>query len=532
MLTELLDAAPSAARRIPRRWLYPAVFTTALAAGAAFRLWDLATKPGWQYDEGVYTGVARNLLEHGVIAEHVTYGAPWSPDLYQPPVWFVVLARWFALTGPSIYHARILGVLCSLVTLTVFWRLMARIHGDRAALYAAIPCIFDGWLLYVQRVSYLENMLLMLITVGMWLYQRALGGRTDWVLIPASPVMLQVDSGDDAEVVPGMRQPVSVEMDRYPWTRFALAGAVLGFAAVFKYTGVYVLAAVLLCWLIQRRNHRGHLVLLSAAVLVAAGCVLLEIRLYDAPGHDWWIQETMVQVRRVLGIQSSGGTLTSPAKGLHLLLAQYKVFAPSFIVAVLAAATGVRRLWACYQRRDWSPVQQNALLFSWMAAGLVIFGFSSLRYPQYFALILLPAYGFWWTETWWWQWLGWGRLKRTVALTAACVLGVVSFWARVGANDDNVFADVQAYAASSIPSGAVIVADEAIGDLIAQPYCREQAADPCAGHATYAISWNTYLQSTWSLGDPAYRQMMASAIRIRSWTGFNGTVTVWRLTRS
>ena len=63
----------------------------------------------------------------------------------------------------------------------------------------------------------------------------------------------------------------------------------------------------------------------------------------------------------------------------------------------------------------------------------------------------------------------------------ACLAGLLSFWGRVGAQDDNVFAQVQQYAATSIPAHAVVVADEAIGDLIAQPYCREQQADPCLG---------------------------------------------------
>ena len=34
-----------------------------------------------------------------------------------------------------------------------------------------------------------------------------------------------------------------------------------------------------------------------------------------------------------------------------------------------------------------------------MASAIVIFGFSSLRYPQYFALILVPMYAWFWTES-------------------------------------------------------------------------------------------------------------------------------------
>ena len=493
---EVLDGAPPGRERRARRagrvsraqMARGAAFAAILAEGAAVRFWDLSIKPGWQFDEGVYTRVASNVFYHGLISEHVTYGAPWSPDLYQPPFYAIILARWFALTGAGIGHARVLGVLCSLGTLITLWRLLSRIHDPGAALFIMVPITFDGWLLYVQRISYIENALLLLVTLGLLCYQRAL--------------------------------------DRPSWWRFASAGGLLGCAVAFKYTGSYVIGTVLLSWLIERREHGRHLLLLASALAVLGASILLQIRWFDVPGHDWFIQQTLVQVRRVLALQPSGGTLTSPVKALHLLLAEYKVFVPSLIIAVSAVAMALRRLWQCYRRRAWDPVRDNALLFSWMSAGIGVFGLSSLRYPQYFALILVPAYAFFWTEA---RHRDWSRRTLAVLTAAACLAGLLSFWGRVAAHDDNVFAQAQSYAARSIPGDAVVVADEAIGDLIAQPYCREQQADPCLGVASYAITWDTYLQTTWQLGDPAFHQMMAGAVKLTSWTGFNGTVTVWRL---
>jgi 4-amino-4-deoxy-L-arabinose transferase-like glycosyltransferase len=483
----ILRGTAGQARRLPAPLLATAL-AVAFAAGAALRFWSLGTRPGWQYDEGVYTEVAANLLRHGTINEHITYGAAWSPDLYQPPFYFLALARWFALTGVSIYHARVLGVLCSLTALVLLWRLLCRLHGPAVAACAMIPIALDGWLLYVQRVSYMENALLLLVVAGMLAYQQAL--------------------------------------DKPATARFVAAGVVLGSATAFKYTGVYVIGTVLLCWLITGRHHLRHLALLGSALGALAACIGFEVAWLDTGGHDWWFQDTMLQVRRVLGIQSSGGTLTSPGAAIHLLLAEYDVFVPSFLIALVAVGLAAWRLWRCYRARDWRPVSDNALLWSWMAAGLVIFGSSSLRFPQYFALILVPVYAWFWTEARHW------RLRpalRAALIATACAAGIASFLGRVAAYDDNAFAQVQAYAATQIPRGAVVVADEAIGDLISQPYCREQEAGPCAGVARYAITWDTYLQTTWDLGDPAYREMMAGAVRLRSWTGFNGTVTVWRL---
>jgi 4-amino-4-deoxy-L-arabinose transferase-like glycosyltransferase len=477
------SVAPSRGRSI-------LAFAVLIAAGAAIRLWSLSSRPGWQYDEGVYTGVASNLLMHGTINENITYGASWAPDLYQPPFYFIILARWFALTGVSIYHARILGVLCALLALTLLWRLLIRVHGDRVALYAMVPIVLDGWLMYVQRISYMENMLLLLVVTAMLFYQRALDTPTR--------------------------------------TRFAVAGLMLGFAAAFKYTGIYVIGAVLLCWLITQRSHLKHLALLGCAVASFGSAVLFEVLAYDSPGQDWWLQDTMVQIRRVLGMQQSGGTLTSPAAALHLLFAQYDVFAPSFLIALVTLAVALRRLWACYMERNWRPVTANPLLWSWMAAAVVIFGSSSLRYPQYFALVLVPMYAWFWTETRQWQLR---RRGRAVLLAVACLAGIASFFGRVVGYDDNVFADVQHYAATSMPPNVVVIADEAVGDLIKQPYCREQDAVPCAQVASYAITWDTFLQTTAELGDPTFRELMIGAVRLRSWTGFNGTVTVWRISR-
>jgi 4-amino-4-deoxy-L-arabinose transferase-like glycosyltransferase len=526
---------PTRRRRSKRssRWPWTLAFLAVLSVGAGLRFWDLAATPNWQYDEGVYATVAKNVLQHGLLAEHVPYGTPWSPFLFQPPLYFLVLARWFSLTGVSVYHARILGVLCSLGTLTFLFLLLRRIHGPAAALFASVPVILDGWLLYAQRVSYIENPLLLLVVVSMLLYQRAL--------------------------------------ERPTWKRFIAAGTMIGFAAVFKYTAAYTLVAILLCWLISGRgkarglrlapanlasahdggeapvvrraghrrargeaaNHRpinyhvGHLLLLGTATLMILAYIGIMLRLFDLPGHDWFIEENLVQIRRVVGDQRSGGTLTSPTAALHLLFAQYRVFVPSFLIALISFILAIKRLLGCWKARSWGPLQGNVLLFSWLAAGVVVFGVSSLRFPQYFALILVPMYSFWWTEFWQWQ----RALKvKLGTILLASLAGVTSFWLRVPTQPGNPFLEASQYAAQHIPKGDVVVTEETIGDLIPQPYCRVELPANCEhGVAAYAITWVTYLQSSFVLGGQPFDEIMRGAVPVRSFTGFSGTATVWRL---
>jgi 4-amino-4-deoxy-L-arabinose transferase-like glycosyltransferase len=462
-------------------------FVAALALGTGLRLWHLGISPAWQWDEGVYYRVSVNV-QHNVLSEHSHYGVAWEPFLYQPPFYFLLLSKWFSAIGASIYHARILGVILTAAMQTVLFRLLWKIHGVGVALFAIIPVIFDGWLMYIERVSYIENALMLIIVTGFLLYQRAL--------------------------------------ERPSWHRFAIAGAAVGFAASFKQTGVYVLLAVMLCWLVTRRAHKGHLILLGIAVMVFVAYVAVMVRVFDVPGHDWYIGQSTTQIRRVLALKHSGGTLTSPTSVLHLLAAQYRFFIPSVLLALAAFVTVVRRVLQCYRARNWEPAQDNALLFSWLVTGIVVFGFSSLKFPQYFVLILLPAYCFLWTEMARWNWRSAG--KHTV-MSGAVVAGLGSFLLTVPAFNANTLSQVQRYAAAQIPVSSIVVTEQSIGDLIQQRWCTVEVSAPCLHTATYAITWRTYLQSSFTEGDSAFHELMVGAVPIKSFSGAVGTATIWKL---
>src|SRR5271166_6031292 len=168
------EPARTTVRRRSQRGFVPALaFVVVLIAGVTLRLWHLDVSPGWQWDEAVYLRVGMSV-QHGVLQQHPVYGSPWQPFLFQPPLYFVLLAHWFSVTGASMYHARILGVLATGVTLLLLFLLLWSLHGSRAALFAMTPVVFDGWLLYIERVSYIENVLMVIIVAAMLLYQRAL----------------------------------------------------------------------------------------------------------------------------------------------------------------------------------------------------------------------------------------------------------------------------------------------------------------------------------------------------------------------
>jgi 4-amino-4-deoxy-L-arabinose transferase-like glycosyltransferase len=463
-----------------------AAFAAVLLMGLGLRLWHLSTSPAWQWDEAVYYRVSVNV-QHGILTEHtVLYST--EPFLYQPPFYFLVLSRWFSLVGASIYHARILGVILTALMQAVLFRLLWKIHGPAIALFAIVPVVFDGWLLYIERVSYIENALMLIIVTGFLLYQRALENPS--------------------------------------WHRFAVAGLVIGFAASFKQTGTYVLLATLLCWLVLRRAHKGHLILLGVAIAVFATYLAVMVVLFDIPGHDYFIGQSTTQIRRVLALQQSGGTLTSPTGVLHLLAAQYRFFIPSVLVGIGALVTVLHRLMQCYRARNWAPAQQNALLFSWLVTGMIVFGASSLKFPQYFALILIPAYCFFWTEVIRWDWQS---TRKKAVMATAVTAGLGSFALTVPTFSVNTLAQVQQYAANKIPSNDIVVTEQSIGDLIQQRWCTVEVAINCQTGAQYAITWRTYLQSSFTEGDTAFHKIMAGAVPIKSFSGAVGTATFWKL---
>lgn len=482
-----LPRLPAADRR--RSWLYAAAFALVLAAAASLRLWDIGSKPGWQSDETVYTDIAKNLATSGLLSEHLQYHESWTPFLFHPPFYFLLLAGWFKLVGAGLPQARVFGAIASLTALALIGRLVWRLHGQAAALVTVAFLACDGWLLYVQRTSYIENTLLVFIVAGFLLYERAL------------------------------RRPSA--------RRFLLAGAVLGFAVVFKHTGFYVLPAILFNWAIIRQHKRGHLLLLAGAGAVIAAYLAVMIPLFDHGRDDWYLQQTLVQVKRVLGLRVSRGTLASPIEFLHLLAHQYAIFVPSLV----AALAGVIVLAvSCVRARGTQPLRRNSLLLSWAAAGIVVFSLSALRYQQYFELVLIPLDCLLWTEVCRYARRHPRLLPAIVAaglVVAAVNLG--TFYVRVLARSDNVLAAVQQYAQDRIPRDSVVLTDEEIGDEIPQRWCIIAHPASCLSSASYAITYTTYLQPASPPGDSAFTTAMRGATRLTTFQGFKETVTVWRL---
>ena len=89
-------------------------------------------------------------------------------------------------------------------------------------------------------------------------------------------------------------------------------------------------------------------------------------------------------------------------------------------------------------------------------------------------------------------------------MAAAAVAGLGSFVLTVPAFSVNSLAEVQQYAATRIPADNIVVTEQSIGDLIQQRWCTVEDAGNCLHVAKYAITWRTYLQSSFKEGDVAF----------------------------
>jgi 4-amino-4-deoxy-L-arabinose transferase-like glycosyltransferase len=471
---------------------YMMFFVLVLGAGTAVRLWQIDNRPGWQPDETVYASVARHIVTNGLLQDHLQRGMPWAPFLFHPPFYFLLLANWFRLVGSGIAQARVLAVISSAVMVCLLFRLIWRLHGPAAACLTVGLVTFDGWLLYAERISYIENTLLVVIVAGLALYERAL------------------------------RQQSAAA--------FLGAGLVLGFAAVFKQTGLYVLPAVALNWLFIRRQGRNHQYLAGAVIAVVLTYVVGMTWLFDYGRQRWFLEQSFIQIERVFGLRQSRGTLNSPSELIHLLGHQYGIFTPSLLVAIAGVVLLARRYVQCIRARSWEPVRPNSLLFSWSTSAVVVFGTSQLHFPQYFALILIPVYCYLWTEVYAYVRANPGRLKVAMAAWAVVgLLGLGSFYLRVVAHRDNALWQIQQYAAGHIPSNDTVITEEDIADVIRQPWCTVARAGACQISATYVITYRTYLQPIAPPGDFAFWKLMRDATRVKVIVGFKETITVWRL---
>ncbi len=459
-----------------------------VGVAALLRFWQLSGRPGFEVDEPVYTHIAASVAASGRLLGKPVSGLPNPPYLYHPPFYFLLLGGWFSLVGSGIAKARLLAAGMSLITLALLYGCCRRFLG-RAALLPVVLVATDGWIVYSSRISWMENTLMVLGVGAIWLYGRAVQTR-------------RIEA-------------------------YLAAGVCLGAAVVFKHVAGYLVLAVLLHWALIRRDQRQHLVMLGAAVAVA--CIYL-VGMTLAFGHVYW-QETGVQFDRTLGIGDVRGTVSTLGQAARAVLGQYGVFYVTILSAALGIVLVFGRAVQALRIRSLSRILEHSVLYAWAAAAIVFFAAIQLHFSNYFVMILIPLYAYISAELV-------GLLRRRppwrpaayATLAAVLVANLATFMQRIAERHDNALVAVSRYASAQIPSGALVVTEEYVANMIPQPYCPSWRASACAARADYVITYTSRTERPPPV--PALYRLIASSTPLATFTGFKERIVVYRIRRT
>ena len=479
---------------IERRFI-PALSIVLVIAGL-LRFWNIATRPGYDWDESVYQVIGSNMAQHDLLQAKTEAGFTSEAYLYHPPLYFMLLGLWFRLFGTGIPSARVLAAGGSLLMLVVvaFW--LRRLIGDKWALVATAILAIDGWVVFTARVGWIENTMMPLGIVGLWLYTRAL----------KSPSL----------------------------GKFVAAGAVLGLVAVYKHVGIYFVVAVLINWLIIRVKHGLHTALIATIGALLALYVGLMSVIY---GTSYWSEST-VQVQRILGMRESRGTINSFSDIIDPLVMQYKIFVITVLLVAIGLVVVIVRVIQAIRGRNVKPFGSNPILFSFAAAGLLCFGLMQLWLPHYFIMVIVPVVCYLASEL---QQRATSREERETGrhrsqrrLTLIAVAAMVCFIAanttafavRIAGSTDNALKATAIWTENHLPREAQVVTEESIGSVITQPYCKIAHAGACHG-ATYMITYNSHTQQP--PRTHTVNELLASATKLKTFRGFKEDITILRL---
>jgi 4-amino-4-deoxy-L-arabinose transferase-like glycosyltransferase len=497
--------------RYSRAFRYAAAIAGIIAAGTGFRLWGLASQPDWQVDEVTYTTIAKNLLYHHRLSLPPAWLQPWKPFLFHPPFYFYLLSSWFHLVGASIYHARILGVICAGITFSLLARFIWKDYGPKAATFTLLFVVIDGWMQYIQRVSYMENVLMILVVGTVLVYQKA-------------------------------RETES-------WWWFIATGLVAGCAIIFKHTGAYVVVTLAIAWLLTRKQFRKHVAMLGVAGFV---CVVYVWYMVHTDGmqapftkpfvwawgkNNYYVHQTLLQLNRTTGFQKSGGgSVTSVGQFFHLLISPtYAEFIPSFLITIVALFLLGRTYVRCFRVRSFAPVGEHVILTAWATAGSVSFAAIALKFSQYFILFLLPLYCYFWTyvvEAIQRRSVSIGKPVLAFGVIGVILAGFASFQVRVHSSPGNVLQEAIVYVRHNIPQGDLVIASTPIAYGLSQRWCTQRdphMPEACLKHADYIVTWQTYLQPINPENESGFSRLVRQSRQIKVIPGFNGKVTIWKV---
>lgn len=401
------------------------VLVPTLILGAFLRLSNL-NKTGLEVDESANYDIARSIYDFGYPSMRPEKDVDPQLFLFHPNFGYKLMAAWFHISGPSLLNARILNVAVSLIVLILVFA-FSKSFGRGTALLATFFTAFDSWIVLTNRMNYLENIQLLLIVTGIWLFWKA------------------ARSGDNLLL-------------------YIAAGATIGLAVIFKHIGVYLVLVVLTNWLLMRKHGMGHLATLLTIGIIVAAYVSWMYVLYG----QIYLDQQIHQLDRLFGLLRSRGLNFGLLEAARIIVDRYWIF----VTTVLALVLGWPLVaWRYIQNLLKKSRAADTIVLSWAFSGLVFAFGSQLKSPHYLILWLIPLFIFLAKEV-----VEWARGKRLLyvpILLAVFLIANIFTWnyrfVKVGGD---TLRDTAAYVNTNLPADAVVATESYLGTLINQPYIR------------------------------------------------------------
>jgi hypothetical protein len=268
-----------------------------------------------------------------------------------------------------------------------------------------------------------------------------------------------------------------------------------------------------------------------------AACFMLYLSYMLIIYKDAFVRQTMSQIFRSSGAVTARGVV-SPQDVITALVGQYHVFAFTVFLCAASLAWLAIDIIRSIRLRDPSWLRRYSIEASWIIAGIVVFIAVQIKFPNYFIYLMIPllvylgmrirdvASG----------WLAAGprhpRLLR-IGLIALLALAVAfdlgAFYLRIVNQSDNALLQVANYVTANVPASDTVLADEPVGVMIPQPYCKLESASTCPD-----VKWIvTYTSLTQKLptqaSDPQLYVLLHGAEKVVVFYGFKETITVYRV---
>ena len=104
-------------------------------------------------------------------------------DSFYPPLYSLFTTVSFDLFGASLFSARLVSAVFSILSLWVVFELAYSMYGGKAALISAVLLAVMPGYFWLSRLALLEIMLVFFFTLSLFFFYRWLNSRKNWMLV-------------------------------------------------------------------------------------------------------------------------------------------------------------------------------------------------------------------------------------------------------------------------------------------------------------------------------------------------------------